>query len=244
MSTAFSIIIPTLNEEKYLPLLLDSLAKQRFQGKWEILVVDGESKDTTKKIAQAYKKILNIVTVISSKRGISLQRNIGAAKAKYNYFIFLDADTVLPEDFLSKVAKKINPREKTFVALPFILPIKGTFADYIFVSVAYFLFLLAGKFKPLVTGMCLITTKENHSNIHGFNEKIIYGEDMDYGFRSVKSGAAYHLYISIRLFTSPRRGRKIGRRNLAKLWISWYMQFMRKGFIQNQSVRDYPYGNY
>lgn len=244
MISELSIIIPTLNEEKYLPNLLDSLSKQNFKDKWEVIIVDGQSVDDTKKIARSYKKTLKSLLVISSKRGVSLQRNIGASKAKYRHFLFLDADTILPENFLTKLAKKINPKEKKFVGLPLILPYQGTFVDYAFVSIAYNFFLLVGKFKPLVAGMCLITTRENHKRIGGFNEKIIYAEDMDYGLRSVKNGARYHLYARLHLFASARRGRKMGRRNLGRIWFSWYIKLIWKGYIANQSAQDYPYGQY
>ena len=244
MIAEFSIIIPTLNEEKFLPHLLASLTRQNFQGNWEVIIVDGKSADKTKRIAEAYKKKLDNISIISSERGVSKQRNVGAKKAKYNYFIFLDADTVIPENFLKKVAKKINPNEKLLVGLPLILPLKGTVVDYAMVYIAYNFFLLVGKFKPLVTGMCLITTKENHRQINGFNEQLFYAEDMDYGLRSIKRGARYHMYATIRLFASVRRGRKMGRRNLGKAWFSWYVQLITKGRIENQSAHDYPYGHY
>lgn len=244
MISEFSIIVPTLNEEKYLPHLLASLSQQDFHGRWEVIVVDGQSNDNTKRAAASYKKILKNLTVISSKRGVSFQRNVGAHKAIYKYFLFLDADTVLPSNFLTKLAKKINPKEKMFVGLPLILPHQGTLVDYAMVSIAYNFFLLVGKFKPLVAGGCLITTKENHKRIGGFNEKIIYGEDMDYGLRSANNKARYHLYASIHLFTSARRAREMGRRNLGRLWFKSYIQLVMKGDIANQSVHDYPYGHY
>jgi glycosyltransferase involved in cell wall biosynthesis len=244
MITELSIIIPALNEEKYLPLLLASLTEQKFHGKWEIIVVDGKSTDKTKEVATSYKRELPNLTIISSERGVSKQRNVGAKHAKYDYFLFLDADTVLPENFLTKLAKKINPEEKKFVGLPLIFPFQGTLVDYAFVFFAYYFFLLVGIFKPLVTGMCLITTKQNHKSIGGFNERLYYAEDMDYGLRSIKKGAKYHMYARIRLFASVRRGRKMGRRNLGKVWFSWYIQLIKKGYIENQSVHDYPYGHY
>jgi len=42
----FSIIIPALNEEKYLPHLLDDLTKQTFRD-FEVILVDGNSSDAT-----------------------------------------------------------------------------------------------------------------------------------------------------------------------------------------------------
>ena len=50
-----SIIIPTLNEEKYLPLLLASIKEQSFDAAqdkdYEIIIADAGSKDKTLKIA-------------------------------------------------------------------------------------------------------------------------------------------------------------------------------------------------
>jgi len=45
-----SIVIPTLNEEKYLPRLIASLKKQNFSD-YEIIVSDGMSNDGTKEAA-------------------------------------------------------------------------------------------------------------------------------------------------------------------------------------------------
>jgi glycosyltransferase involved in cell wall biosynthesis len=244
MIIELSIIIPTLNEEKFLPILLSSLTKQKFQGNWEVIVVDGKSKDKTKEIAKSFKKILPNLILITSERGVSKQRNVGARKAKYKNLVFIDADTVLPTDFLERIAKKVDPREKYFVGMPLILPLHGTFVDYAMVYIAYNFFLMVGKFKPLVTGMCLITSKANHTRINGFNERLIYAEDIDYGLRSIKSGAEYHMYATIRLYASVRRGRNMGRRNLGKAWFSWYIQLITKGEIKNQSANDYPYGHY
>ena len=244
MIQELSIIIPTLNEEKYVPHLLASISQQHFQGKLEVILVDGHSTDNTKKVANTFRNKIKNLSIISSKRGVSRQRNTGARNATYKYYLFLDADTILPDNFLEKLAKKIDQKEKQFVGLPLILPYQGTFVDYAMVTIAYNFFILVGKFKPLVAGMCLITTKDNHKKIKGFNEKIIYGEDMDYGLRSVASGAQYHLYARLHLFASARRGRKMGRRNLGRIWLSWYLQLIRKGSIANQSVNDYPYGYY
>ena len=48
-----SIIIPTLNEEKYLPLLLESIKKQNFSD-YEIILADAGSTDKTLEIAKKY----------------------------------------------------------------------------------------------------------------------------------------------------------------------------------------------
>ena len=77
-SMKFSVIIPTLNEEKYVGVLLNSLEKQEFKD-FEVLVVDGNSKDSTCKVVRAYtKSVPNFRLIKSPKRGVAYQRNYGA----------------------------------------------------------------------------------------------------------------------------------------------------------------------
>ena len=55
----FSVVIPTLNEEKYLPRLLENLSKQTFS-EFEVTVVDGSSEDETVKEAKKWQKKLDL----------------------------------------------------------------------------------------------------------------------------------------------------------------------------------------
>jgi glycosyltransferase involved in cell wall biosynthesis len=90
-----SIITPTYNEEKYLPLLLESLKQQDFKD-YEIIIADNNSKDRTGEIAKRYG--CRIVPGGLPARG----RNSGAKAAKGEMLLFLDADIVLPKGFLKK----------------------------------------------------------------------------------------------------------------------------------------------
>ena len=48
-----SIIIPTYNEEEYLPVLLESIKEQSFDD-YEVIVADANSTDKTREIAKEY----------------------------------------------------------------------------------------------------------------------------------------------------------------------------------------------
>ena len=90
-----SIVIPTLNEEKYLPILLQSIKKQDFKD-YEIIISDAFSIDKTIEIAKEYG-----ARVIRDKKKLpARQRNNGVKIAKGEIILFLDADTKLPDDFL------------------------------------------------------------------------------------------------------------------------------------------------
>jgi rSAM/selenodomain-associated transferase 2 len=93
-----SIIIPVLNEEKNLSNTLSQLQSFRHLGH-EVIVVDGGSMDNTLALAHAAAD-----AVIVSKAGRALQMNNGAAVATGDLFLFLHADTVLPENALQLVS--------------------------------------------------------------------------------------------------------------------------------------------
>ena len=118
-----SIIIPTFNEKKYLPSLLDSIKKQSFKD-YEIIVADAGSKDNTADIAKDYGCI--VIKGGLLPRG----RNNGAKVAKGDTFLFLDADIILPPFFLSNIIKKFKEDNLGVAGFP-ISPINGKKIDRI-----------------------------------------------------------------------------------------------------------------
>lgn len=87
--------------------LLESLEKQSFRD-FEIVVVDNNSTDATKKIAQKYTK-----KVFNKGPERSVQRNYGAKKASGKYVLILDADMVLTKGVLQGCVKEVKKSEKT-----------------------------------------------------------------------------------------------------------------------------------
>jgi rSAM/selenodomain-associated transferase 2 len=92
-----SIVIPTYNEEKVLPMTLDHLLAQ--SGDYEVLVVDGGSTDRTRDIA-ANKPNVRLMT---APKGRASQMNAGATQATGEWLLFLHADTQLPEGALARL---------------------------------------------------------------------------------------------------------------------------------------------
>ena len=86
-----SAIIPALNEAAHIAATLQSVCAGRPH---EIILVDGGSTDETRAIAEAAG-----ATVLRSKPGRARQMNAGAARATGNVFLFLHADTLLPNDW-------------------------------------------------------------------------------------------------------------------------------------------------
>lgn len=97
----FSVIIPTLNEEKSIQSCL--LALQLLRNNCEIIIADGDSIDNTHSLALPLAD-----KVITSVKGRAKQMNNGARYATGDILIFLHADTYLPENALQLIQQKIN----------------------------------------------------------------------------------------------------------------------------------------
>lgn len=97
-----SIVVITLNEEKNIGVLLDSLLKQNYSpSAFEVIVVDGGSKDDTQKIVHAYHEKGKIKLAVDNGGSITSSRNKGIQHARYSYIAFTDADCIAPQNWLS-----------------------------------------------------------------------------------------------------------------------------------------------
>jgi glycosyltransferase involved in cell wall biosynthesis len=100
-----SIVIPTYNEEKNIERCLDALANQTIpREQIEIIVVDGNSDDGTRKIAS---KIADIV-IIQSSEGVGGARNDGFNIAKYDIIATTDADCEPNKNWVESIIKEIK----------------------------------------------------------------------------------------------------------------------------------------
>lgn len=97
----FSVIIPCLNEQYFLPKILINLRAQTFTN-FEVIIVDGNSEDKTVKIATKFKDDYPLHIYSTKTRNVSFQRNLGAKKAHGKILIFFDADTQIPKNYLKK----------------------------------------------------------------------------------------------------------------------------------------------
>ncbi|PKL59312.1 MAG: glycosyl transferase [Methanomicrobiales archaeon HGW-Methanomicrobiales-4] len=97
-----SIVVPSFNEEERIDGCLASLTHQTVpRDQYEIIVVDGGSKDNTRTIAEKYADTVFIQT--SPKVGGA--RNDGAMIAKGDILVTTDADTYLPPDWLERIER-------------------------------------------------------------------------------------------------------------------------------------------
>lgn len=105
-----SVIVPVFNEEKYLKNCLESLVNQDEKAS-EIIVVDNNCTDKTIEIAKKF----NVKIIKEEKQGMIQARNAGFNTAQYEIIGRIDADTILPHDWISKV--KENFKNESLVAI-------------------------------------------------------------------------------------------------------------------------------
>lgn len=175
-----SIIIPTYNEEEYLPTLLKSIKSQKFTD-YEIIVADADSYDNTKKIAKSY----NCTIVKGGIPGVG--RNKGAEVAKGDILLFLDSDLELTEDYLEKTVQEFESEDLS-IGITQINPLSEKKRDKILHDLANWFMIAFEKIKPHGAGCYgIIAKKELHEKCNGFDESLSFGEDTDYIERLAKN---------------------------------------------------------
>jgi glycosyltransferase involved in cell wall biosynthesis len=228
-----SIIIPTYNEEKYLPKLLESIKKQDFND-YEIIVADNKSKDKTREVAKRYG--CKIVDGGMPGHG----RNKGANAAKGDYLLFLDSDVVLPEGFLREnFSYFLN--KKLVCAIAWSKPISDKAIDKVLFFSVNSLLNLIKHFKPHGCGFCIFTLKNVFDDIGGFDESIRVGEDVDFMVKTKKYGK-FDVIKKKNIYVSVRRLNKEGRMNYAlKLFKTTFYDFIGKKIRDERDI-EYKFG--
>jgi len=207
---AFSIIIPTLNEAKYLPHLLVDLGAQSFQD-FEVIVVDGKSDDATVTSANHYLTTLPSLTVLTSpQRNVSVQRNLGAKQAQADWLIFMDADNRLPPYFLQGIKYRIECSQPD-VFSTYLKPDSDKSADKLLINVIN-LHLETQKnttHAAIMESLLGFKTKLFHQ-LNGFDPSFLWGEGGDLCQRALKRGAKFHFFKDPQYIYSLRRLRRQG----------------------------------
>ena len=205
----FSIIIPSYNEEKNLPILLSSIYKQTIKD-LETIVVDNQSQDDTKNQASKFTTLIPNFQFIEKKmKNVSAARNYGASLAKGRFLIFFDADVEIEKIFLDEIKKNIEKYNLDSLTVWNRAKDKKTKGFWILSIMNIGLSILQG-IKPLANGPCMIMKKELFDKVHGFDDEIVFGEDYDIMKRMGKLGIKFKVFSNPVVYVSTRRFDKEG----------------------------------
>ncbi len=181
-AASVTVVIPVLDEELHLPLLLADLALQTTRVR-EVIVVDGGSRDGTMSAARA-----GDVFFLQGGGLPGVSRNIGAAWADSDWLLFLDADVRLPPTAVELALSEVACRGLDAVSCGFV-PDRGGLLLRVQhrASCEYFrLTSLLGW--PHSIGAFLLVRTRLHQAIGGFDPSVQVAEDQDYVRRLARAG--------------------------------------------------------
>lgn len=227
MKLFFSVIIPALNEEVFLPRLLKALQEQHFTN-FEVILIDSESKDKTVLEAKKYAKSFPLTILTNKIRNVSRSRNMGVENAKGKYIFFIDADNYIHPAFLQEMETRL--KKSYDVIIPAVIPDSKKLVYRVnFAIVNRLIQLLKSVGLYFSTGGNLIIEKGVFNKLKGFDESIFICEDHDLVQRAKKEGFKVDFAYSPKVVFSVRRLEKEGITMVLKYFVSsLYIVFFGK----------------
>lgn len=166
-----SYIIPTLNEEHFLPKVLKSISDYTPAGvTYEIVIADNGSNDRTVSIAQEH----GAKVIIDECATVGRLRNLAVNRSQGKVLVFLDADislTKLWSENISLVYQSIIDKPYQITGSRCGLPAKASWIEE-----TWFKPLISQSGKYINSGH-MITSRELFESIGGFDETLETGED-------------------------------------------------------------------
>jgi len=231
-----SIIIPTLNEERYIGRLLVCLCSQKFKN-FEVIIVDGKSTDCTIKVAKRYRKSLRLKTVESTERNLSYQRNLGVDHSQYDNLLFLDADVKFGKSFLNKLTKQVRKR-KLDIATGVIIPDSKKWYYKLFFTICNLIIFFLQKSFPAAPGSFTYIKKEIHQRVKGHREDITWSADISY----VNAASKYGKFglVNVPYYFSVRRFEQYGTKKTMFQWAAaFFLTLINKPEFANSIKYDF-----
>jgi len=196
-----SIIIPVFNRKEYTEKCIDSIYKYGSDYPFEIIVVNNASSDGT---AEYLRNLGDKAVAINNEqnRGFAKACNQGAEKAKGEYLLFLNNDTIVTQNWMDVLVSELDENEGVAIAGSKLIFPDGTiqhagvvFADdktpyhiYKHDSPEKFYTKKKRKFKA-VTAACMIIRRNIFFEVGGFDEAYVNGyEDIDLCLKVDKAG--------------------------------------------------------
>ena len=225
-----SIVIPAHNEEEFLPATLNALKKQNYRHFETIVVTNGCTDRTADAVRGKCDQLFEL-----EERGLGPARNLGAAKARGNLLLFLDADTILEPNALQIIARKFKRHHSagTLRGVP----------DYDKASykVIYFLknFVHKSHAHHGSSGV-ILCWKDHFDAVGGFDNDLYLRENSDL-MKKLRQFGSYKYISSTPAITSMRRYEKTGTSEMVLLWLKvWVLSNFSD--IRNQTYEGMTSG--
>ena len=175
-----SVVIPAFNEEAYLGATLAGLRRAAAllpaggDASVEVIVVDNDSSDSTADVARGY----GAAVVGETLHNVARVRNTGARFAGGDVLVFVDADTVAPDELLRRVVEVMaEPTCFGGAVDTDYRPSKLTAKVYLQA------WRVVGKLAGMAQGATQFCRKDVFFALGGYDETLFMGEDVDFYWR-------------------------------------------------------------
>lgn len=107
-----SVLLPAHNEEEVIEDTINSIFTSDYSGKIEVIVINDGSTDNTAKIVKAMQKKDKRIKLFNTNHiGKSRALNFGVTKAKFDYLLFLDADSSIEANTLREIVQPLSDKK-------------------------------------------------------------------------------------------------------------------------------------
>lgn len=202
-----SIVIPAYNEERYLPRTLRALKGAMRPEDAELIVVDNQSTDRTREIAQSF----GAMVVDESVRNIGRVRNAGAAASSGEVVVFIDADTIVRPGVFEQIVAAMNDPHcfGGSVAVVYERPRRRPWMKFVM-----WLWTVLGRLTKMRQGALQFCRRDVFDELNGYDQTIFVGEDIDFHWRMDKLARRRGSFTTFieepAVTTSSRRWEKMG----------------------------------
>lgn len=191
MKPFITVVIPLYNKQNYVGKTLESVLNQSFTN-FEVVLINDCSTDNSFAVVAAFDDSRIKLLSHSKNQGLSATRNTGIKNATSKYIALLDADDLWKPDFLKEIYQLITsfPDAHLFATnyeeiiddKITILPANG--AEKLLKNGLISNYFEKSLMQPLYCPSSFCVKKEVFEKIGFYNEKITYGEDVDFNIRA------------------------------------------------------------
>lgn len=196
-----SVVIPAFNESTMLPICLEAIKYQDYEGAVELIVADNASTDSTPEIAKSFGAIVKY----EPHPGVVYARIAGFKAATGKIIVSTDADTITPKDWLSQIESKLRSKRYSGVVGAYTLYNTNSPTKKIIKLLIPTCRVIDRLFGAHFTGANFAVYKEAYDKVGGFDSHFQTGEDFDLSYRLRKHGYKLKVAHRICVRTSARR---------------------------------------
>ena len=231
-----TVILPVRNEDKHIERTLNSIVGQTISKDFlEVLVIDGNSSDSTPEIISLYSQKYNYIKLLKNPDQNTIAAlNLGIRESSGDIIIRVDGHTYLEKDYIEQcidalqrtgadnVGGAMRPTGETYIQKAI------AFATRSFFGIGPGKFHYSQKEEYVDTVYLGAFRKKIFEEIGVFDPEMNYSEDNELNLRIIKKGGKILLSPKIKSYYFPRK-------SLKELW----NQYLKYGYFKIKAIQKH-----